>query len=166
MVELTPILYAAGDIKTCLFECRASPEHDLFVAALKPATELKLFNLTGPANAQLSEDETLPPLTLSRRESSAQSRLIAAEAYRRGFDGVAYPSYFSRWQFGNPAFGTMLEDGGTYHLQFTPTKDEPLAMNYAIFGRPVLEERLRVVGINRLLLTKVSYDFQAGPAWY
>lgn len=163
---IVPVLYAAEDINTCLFECRASPELDVMVAALRPTTTLTLFDLSRLRDSDANADpgETPALLTFSRSTSYEYTRMIAVEAHHRGFDGIAYPSFFSRWQLGHPPFGTTDGTDGTFRLKFAPPHNEGFAMNYAIFGRPVQEGCLEVVGINRVLLTGVSYNYQFGPA--
>ena len=36
--------------------------------------------------------------------------------------------------------------------------------NLAIFGRPIEEKKIEILCINKLILSRVAYDFHFGPA--
>lgn len=94
-------MYASRDLDTCLHECRVSVEDDLFVATLRPRRTLKLLDVSRLLHEprEVSEFESLDlavnMLFLAGEHSYAVTQEISGAVQRAGFDGMAYPSYFS-----------------------------------------------------------------------
>lgn len=164
-----PILYCSQDIEGCVHECRVTVEDDLFLAALVPTRDIRLLDLTELLDEDVTEFESLDlavhMLFFASAHSYEITREIAVAARQAGFDGLIYPSYFSQVRSG----AMPLETAG-YGLS---VRRFPRAAGYAkssifpnvaLFGRPVREKVVEVSCINRLVLHKVHYDIQFGPA--
>ena len=165
-----PVLYASPDLQVCVHECRVTAEDELYVATLKPASDLKLLDLS----VILKEDDSITEfesldmavhmLFLAGKHSHKITREIAAAARSAGFDGMIYPSYFSLLRNGVMPFQTVY---GISHRRIPQMQDHENAKavpNLAIFGRPIEEKKLEILCINKLILNRVAYDFHFGPA--
>jgi len=138
-----PILYGSRDVEACFHECRVTIPDECFVARLRPAMELKLLNFC----AEIDDDAPTPFDSINvammyifsaEAHSYPISRSLAEAAYNVGVDGIVYPSYFS--------------------LLRTAQSE-----NVALFGRPIKERKLELLGINRMYLTGARYEFRFGP---
>lgn len=164
-----PILYASPDLQLCVHECRVAAEDELFVATLSPTRTLRLLDLSALLQEPQHVDEfesldmAVHMLFLAGKHSYEVSRSIAVSARTAGFDGLVYPSYFSLLRLGAMPLRTTY---GLSHRRIPQFKEheEALAVpNLAIFGYPVRDGLLRVDCINKLILSRVSYDFHFGP---
>jgi RES domain len=94
-----PVLYASQDVEVCVHECRVTVEDDLYMATLTPLRDLRLLDLTAVLEEDVTEFDSLDMavhmLFHAAPHSYAACRDIATAASRAGYDGVAYPSYFS-----------------------------------------------------------------------
>jgi hypothetical protein len=164
--ETLPILYASQDLELCVHECRVTVEDDLFVATLHPTDDLRLLDLSEVLKEDVTEFESLDMaihmLFLAGAHSYAISRAIAAEAQRRGYDGIIYPSYFSLVRLGVRPFETAL--GITLRRINAAYAKSQIIENVGIFGRPIAEKKMKVTCINRLVLNRISYELLFGPA--
>jgi hypothetical protein len=84
-------------------------------------------------------------------------------AYKAGFQGLIYPSYFSLLRVGTMPLPTAY--GISYRRfpsqqQYEEAKAIP---SLAIFGRPIESGSVEVQCINRLILSRVGYEFHFGP---
>jgi hypothetical protein len=103
-------------------------------------------------------------LFLAQPHSYEICRAIALAVREARFDGLIYPSYFSLVRTGarpfETAYGLSLRRVPSYR-----ERARALSIpNVALFGKPVAEGKVRVDGINRLVLRRVVYDVHFGPA--
>lgn len=139
------VFYAAFDIETCIHEGRATMNDELYIATFKPQKQLKLLDVT---NIQESETEATPFENLdiavrfiftASTGSYKTTQLLAQTILERGYDGIIYPSYFNQ------------------------VRDQEYK-NIALFGKPVEERKLDLIGINKVIMNRVIYDIRLGPA--
>lgn len=110
-----------------------------------------------------SLDLTVHMLFLAGRHSYKLARSIAEAAQNAGFDGLIYPSYFSLLRLGNMPFQTTL---GLSHRRFEQLHEweqSKTIPNLALFGRPISEGKVELKCIDRLIISRVAYDFHFGP---
>lgn len=166
-----PVMYGSQDIDTCIHECRAAAEDDIYVATLKTRHDLRLLDLTHLLEEDCTEFESLDMaihmLFLARSHSYEISRTIALAARDAGFDGVIYPSFFSLIRTGGHPFETAY---GLSLRRFHPRRNQYAEaftiQNLALFGRPLEKGIVGVECINRLILTQVGYRGHFGPVTY
>jgi len=162
-----PILYGSEIIDLCLHECRVNSEDDIYMAKIRPKTNFRLLDLTELINEDVTEFESLDLaihfLFLAGKQSYQVCNEICKEAYKSGFDGIIFPSYFSYLATGNIPFETV------YGISI---RKIPSLKNYAkyqsipnigLFGRPILENKIEVESINKVMLTKITYNAIFGP---
>lgn len=165
----SPVLYASPDLQVCVHECRVTAEDELYVATLRPQRPLRLLDLSVLLKEEdVTEFESLDMavhmLFLAAKHSYKITRSIAAMARNGGFDGLVYPSYFSLLRIGVMPFQTVY---GISHRRIPQYKEDEQAKvipNLAIFGRPIEQGNVAVESINKLILSRVAYDFHFGPA--
>lgn len=165
-----PIMYCSEDLHTCIHECRFTAEDDLYVATLVPTKELKLLDLSFILDEDTTEFESLDlavhMLFLAGKHSYGISQDLALSIFNKGFDGVIYPSYFSLLRTGSFPFETTY---GISHRRISDLKNyesRKIIPNIALFGRPIREGIISVKCMNRIMITKVSYDYHFGPVEY
>lgn len=162
-----PILYGSEIIDLCLHECRVNSEDDIYMAKLRPKTNFNLLDLTELIDEDSTEFESLDLaihfLFLAGKQSYEICKEICNEAYKAGFDGIIFPSYFSYLATGNIPFETVY---GISIRKIPTMKDYAKSQsipNIAIFGRPISENKIKVESINRVILTKITYNAIFGP---
>lgn len=162
-----PVMYASPLIDLCVHECRYTVEDELYVAALNPARELRLLDLTAILTEDVTEFESLDMaihmLFLGGKLAYDAARAIARAAWNRGFDGLIYPSYFSSHYHGERPFQTAY---GITRRMLEGARDHEQSLsvpNLALFGFPIADGMIKVDTINRLLISRVSYEFHHGP---
>jgi len=166
-----PVLYGSQDLQVCVHECRVTAEDEVYMATLAPTKALRLLDLSEVLPEEnVTEFESLDiavhMLFLAGKHSYEISRDVALAAHRSGFHGVVYPSYFSLLRTGAMPFETAY---GISHRRFPQLKDRERAKtipNLALFGRPIEDGLAAVRCINRVVLSRVEYDFQFGPVRY
>jgi hypothetical protein len=163
-----PVLYGSPDLEVCIHECRVSSEDDTFVATLACVEPLRLLDLSVLLREErVSEFESLDiavhMLFLAGRHSYKITRSIAEAAREAGFDGLVYPSYFSLLRIGQMPFQTTYGISHRRVPQYQDYEQAKAIQNLGLFGRPVAEGRVSVNCINRLVLSRVGYDFHFGP---
>lgn len=141
-----PILYGSQDLEVCIHECRVTIEDELYVANLVLQKDLTILDLTEwIIEKDVTEFESLNMaihmLFRAPEHSYEIIRDIAIAANNANIDGIIYPSYYSK-----------------VHAK------EDTIKNIGLFGRPIKDDIVRVRSINRLILNKVAYDYQFGPA--
>jgi hypothetical protein len=164
----SPVLYASPDLQVCVHECRVTAEDDLYVATLRPQRPLKLLDLSillreEHVNEFTSLDMTVHMLFLAGKHSYKITRSIAAAARDAGFDGLVYPSYFSLLRIGAMPFQTTYGISYRRVPEYQKYEQAKTIPNLAIFGRPIQQGNLVVECINKLILSRVAYDFHFGP---
>lgn len=164
-----PILYASADLEVCVHECRVTAEDELYFATLVPTRRLRVLDLSVVLSEGLgitsfeSLDMAVHMLFLAGEHSYEITRDLALAASASGLDGLIYPSYFSQLRLGVSPLRTSF---GLSHRQIPQLRaqEESLAIqNLVVFGRPVEAGTLKVVCINKLIMSRVKYDFHFGP---
>lgn len=162
-----PVLYASPDIEVCVHECRFTAEDELYVATLNAIRPLRLLDLTAIPKEKGSEFESLDisinMLFLASKHSYDVARTISMAAESAGFDGLIYPSYFSELRTGVMPLRTTYGISNRRIQQFQPIEQSLSVPNYAIFGRPVKDGRIAVKCINKMIISRVEYEFHFGP---
>lgn len=163
-----PVLYASPDLQLCVHECRVTAEDELYVATLKPQRALKLLDLSVLLKEEdvtefESLDMTVHMLFLAAKHSYKITRSIAASARSAGFDGIIYPSYFSLLRLGEMPFQTVYGISNRRISYFQEYEQDKAIPNLAVFGRPIENGTLIIKCINKIILSRVTYDFHFGP---
>lgn len=165
-----PILYASPDLEVCIHECRASAIDQLFVSTLRPESNLKLLNLAVVLEEDCTEFESLDIsvqfLFYAESHSYEISREIAKAAYKSGFDGIVYPSYFSSLRTGSYPTETIYGISMRKFPQFKGAIENQIIPNIALFGRPIKEKKISVECINKVILDSIDYHIHFGPTGY
>ncbi|MDI1306538.1 MAG: RES family NAD+ phosphorylase [bacterium] len=163
-----PLLYGSPEL--CIHECRTTVEDNLFVAKLAPTQTLKLLDLTELIEEDTTEFESLDIaihfLFLAGEHSYSICREIASAAKEKGFDGIVYPSYFSYVRTGEIPFETVYGMSIRRIPQLKELAQSQSIPNVALFGRPILENKLKVECINKVIINRVTYDLTFGPAFH
>ena len=130
-----PVLYGSQDIEICVHECRITRADEFYLGTLKATKPLKLLDLCansindGPTPFE-SIYLAVQMIFAAESHSYGIARAIARAAKSEGYDGLAYPSYFST---------------------FRSTK----IPNVGLFGRPIADGRVELLCANRLQLDRV-----------
>lgn len=165
-----PVLYGSQDLEQCIHECRVTVDDQIFVAKIQPVQDLKLLDLTELLEEpEISEFDSLDIaihfLFLAGKHSYRICRKIAEQAKMSGFDGIIYPSYFSYARTGLVPFDTYY---GISIRRLPSLREAAKAQaipNLMLFGRPLHEQKIKIVCINKLVINKVAYDYSFGPAY-
>ena len=161
------VLYASQDLEVCIHESRFAAEDELFVATQTPTRQLRLLDLTAILEEELTEFESLDlavhMLFLAGNHSYPISRAIAHAAAKAGFDGLLYPSYFSMLRTGAMPFETVYGLSLRRLSAAVEYEKTKIISNLALFGHPVAKGDVKVVGINRLVITRANYEMGFGP---
>lgn len=163
-----PVMYASRDLQVCIHECRATAEDELYIATLQPTRPLALLDLTAvlpePGFDEFeSLDLAVHMLFLAGKHSYRLTREIASAAHGEHFDGLLYPSYFSLLRSGAMPFETTY---GIAHRRVPELKDHEMAKivpNIALFGRPLKEGTAKIIGLNKVVISRVEYGLSFGP---
>jgi RES domain len=163
-----PVLYGSQDLEVCLHECRLAAEDEIYLATLASTRMLRLLNLAEPLLEEHvtefgSLDMAVHMLFLAGRHSYEISREIASAAYKAGFDGLVYPSYFTLLRTGEMPFATTFGISHRRIAEFREYARKNTISNLALFGRPVADGSVRIRSINRVILDKVEYKLHFGP---
>jgi len=164
-----PVLYGSTDLELCIHECRVSAEDDTFVATLQAKRGLRLLDLSvllkeSPGITEFeSLDLTVHMLFLAGRHSYRLTREIAEAARSSGFDGLVYPSYFSLLRIGQMPFQTIFGISKRHIAQLKDHEQSKTIPNLALFGRPISTGLVGVACIDRLIISRVGYDYHFGP---
>lgn len=164
-----PVMYGSPSLEVCLHECRVTAEDEIYFASLVPNRTLKFLDLSyllpdDHVTSFESLDMSVYMLFLAGEHSSPISREIAKAALTAGFDGLIYSSYFSLLFTGSMPFETVCGISCRCFPQMREYEQAKSIPNYALFGRPVAEQKVSVRCINKLILTHVNYGFHFGPS--
>ncbi|WP_282116989.1 RES family NAD+ phosphorylase [Cellulophaga baltica] len=136
------VFYGSKNIEICFHECRVSIIDNTYIAKLRPIKNLKLLNLNSIINETNTEFESLGLsihfIFRAENHSYEICRRIARFVFDNGFDGIIFPSYFSK------------------------VKGETIP-NIALFGKPITDNKINVESIDRALINTVKYDYSFGP---
>jgi hypothetical protein len=163
-----PIMYGSQDLPICVQECRATAGDDLFVATLGMNRDLKLLDLTqllyeeGVTEFD-SLDMAVHMLFLAGVHAYPITRSIAGSAKSKGYDGLVYPSYFSLLRTGKIPFETTYGISHRRIERLAEHEKSKMLPNLALFGRPIEDGLVSVRCINRLVISRVDYEFHFGP---
>lgn len=163
-----PVMYGSQDLEVCVHECRVTAEDELYVASLAPKCPMKLLDLSSVLPEEhVTEFESLDMavhmLFLAGKNSYPISRKIAKAASIAGYDGLIYSSYFSMLRTGRMPYETAF---GISYRRFPQMREYEQAKsipNFALFGRPIADQKVAVRCINKLILSHVNYGFHFGP---
>jgi hypothetical protein len=162
-----PVMYASKDLQICVHECRVTAEDNLFVATLRPKHSLKLLDLDYLLDDDKTEFESLDiavhMLFLAGKHAYPITRAIALAAHKAGFDGLAYPSYFSLLRTGRMPFQTVLGISQRKIPELAEYERRKTIRNLALFGRPIERGVVSVECVNRIVIRQVDYGLQFGP---
>ncbi|MCR9260903.1 MAG: RES family NAD+ phosphorylase [Pseudomonadaceae bacterium] len=165
------VLYSSPDLQVCLHECRVSAEDELYVATLDPTKTLRLLNLSVIlTHEETSEFESLDMamhmLFMAGNHSYDIAADIAKAAYKSGYDGLVYPSYFSTLRTGMLPLATTYGISHRRIPEYQPIEQLGAVPNIALFGRPIEQNLLKVKCINKVILRQVEYNAHFGPVGY
>ena len=126
------------------------------------------MDLTDVLKEETTEFESLDMavhmLFFAGEHSYEISREIASAAYKAELDGLIYPSYFSSVRTGAMSFDTAYGISVRRFSSYTNQATSQVIENLALFGRPIEKGTVIVKCINKLVLNRVIYDVQFGPA--
>ena len=142
--SVIPVFYGAFDISTCLFECRTEYIEELTLGTFEVSRDLKLLDLeeledTITTGFEREDLGCFVSRMLYQREY-ALNNYFSVMAFRLGFQGLKYCSYFSKVR------GNRL-------------------MNVAIFGTPIAEGKLKPICFDRLTIDNVEVKYSLGPVF-
>jgi len=163
-----PVLYGSPDLELCIHECRTTVEDKIFVAKLVPTKIMKVLDLTvHMEEEEITEFESIDIaihfLFLAGNHSYEICREIAKAARNRGLDGIIYPSYFSHLRTGTFPYETYRGVSIRKLPNLSEYVQSQSIPNLALFGRPILENKITVESINKVVLNQVSYNVTFGP---
>lgn len=164
-----PVLYGSPDLEVCIHERRVTAEDDTFVATLRPKQDLRLLDLSVLLREDVSVTEfesldlTVHMLFLAGRHSYKLTREISESARVAGFDGLVYPSYFSLLRIGQMPFQTVYGISHRRIEQLQNHEESKTIPNLALFGRPVASGAVDVICIDRIVISRVGYEYHFGP---
>lgn len=139
--SIIPVFYGAFDISTCVFECRTEHTEELTLGTFKVSKNLKLLDLEELEDTTTGYEREDLGCFVSRmlyQREYALNNYFSVMAFRMGFQGLKYCSYFSKVR------GDRL-------------------MNVAIFGTPIAEGRLLPICFDRLTIDNVEVKYSLGP---
>jgi hypothetical protein len=142
--SIIPVFYGAFDISTCLFECRTEHMDELTLGTFEVSRDLKLLDLeeleeTTTTGYEREDLGYFVSRMLYQREY-ALNNYFSVMAFRLGFQGLKYCSYFSK------------------------VRGERL-MNVAIFGSPIAEGKLLPTCFDQLTIDNVEVKYSLGPVF-
>lgn len=163
-----PVMYGSQDLEVCVHECRVTAEDELYVASLAPTRSLKLLDLSYVLPEEhVTEFESLDMavhmLFLAGKHSYSISREIAGAVRAAGYDGLIYSSYFSLLRTGSMPFETAYGISYRRFPQMREYEQSKSIPNFALFGRPLAEQKVTVRCINKVILSHINYGFHFGP---
>ncbi len=144
-----PILYGSPNLQVCIHECKVTLADEIVVATLAPTQALKLIDLSGNYDQPDGIDSFENLFWFFRGLMNANHphvyrycrRIAQTIRETTNADGFIYNSYYT-----NVAGDT----GGK-------------TINYALFGRPLADGKLKVTSINTIRLNRITYDYHLGP---
>lgn len=162
------VFYASQDLEVCIHECRVSVTDELYVATVRPVKSLKMLDLSTEISEKCTEFESLnisiTMLFYAGSHSYEILRLLSLEAYKKGFDGIIFPSFFTQARLGKLPYPSVYQSLDNRIDEFREIATSGKIPNIAIFGQPIEDKRIEVLSINKLILNRVVYDYFFGPA--
>ncbi|MDP3077101.1 RES family NAD+ phosphorylase [Bradyrhizobium sp.] len=145
----SPLFYGSPNLQVCIHECRVNLLDNIFIASTTPTRKLSLIDLTGNYD-QPSDIDPFDDL----------------EWFFRGLMNASQPHVYRYCRrIAQTIKDITSADGFVYNSFYTGIAgdSEGKAVNYAIFGRPLADGRLRVNSINTVRLERIRYDYHLGP---
>lgn len=137
----TSVLYLSSSIESAIHECRVTVEDELTLASIALIKPLKVVDLTETHLPSIDPSQDLSysigHICSAGEDAYPITQGIAREAYKQGFDGILYWSFFNK---------------------VSPEKGK----NLALFGTPIKDNTVKVISIDRLLLNQIQYSFSLG----
>lgn len=162
------VFYASQDLEVCIHECRVSVTDELYVATISPSVNLKMLDLSVEIPENTTEFESLNIAIMMLFYASKHSyeilRMLTLEAYKKGFDGIIFPSFFTQARLGRLPFPSVYQSLDNKIDEFKKIEISGKIPNIAIFGKPIEDKKVEVLSINKLILNRVVYDYFFGPA--
>jgi hypothetical protein len=144
-----PLFYGSPNLQVCIHECRVTLVDDVFVASNTPTKKLSLIDLTG----NFDQPDDINPFD-------------DLEWFFRGLMNASHPSVYRHCRRIARTIRDMTSaDGFVYNSYYTNIAgdSEGKTINYALFGRPLSEGKLKINSINTIRLARISYDYHLGP---
>ena len=162
-----PVLYSSQDLEICIHETRATVDDALYVATLECERDLRLLDLSALLSEEGTEFDSLDLAVLfvflAGKHAYDIARSFADAADVVGYDGIVYPSYFSRARSGAETVETVYGLSGRRIEQMREREDAKVIRNLALFGRPLERGDVSVTSINTVRLGHISYGAFLGP---
>lgn len=139
------------------------------MTTIQPVRNLILLSLASFPDEPLTYpsvalEQVVAMLFLAGLHENPVSRAIARAAHDAGYAGLVYPSFFSILRNGVQPFESYFGLSKRSIPQLRAMEAAKMIPNYAIFGRPIQEEKLTVTSINRVFIRKATYSIHFGPA--
>lgn len=140
----TEIFYSCFDIETCIHEAKCSIDDEFYLATLNLTKELKIIDMTDCVKTDIVTmfDSPIPTIhyMISTQNSDSQNycRRISKRIKMMGYDGFIYPSFYNKVK-------------------------ESKALNLALFGFPIKENKLTMKSLNRIRINDTCYKYGLGP---
>jgi len=144
-----PLLYGSPNLQVCIHECRVTLADQTFVATLAPTRTLRLIDLSGNYD-QVEDTGPFDDLFW----------------FFRGLMNASSPNVYRYCRRIAQTIKDITDaDGFVYNSYYTNVAGDTggKAFNYALFGRPISEGKLKVVSINTIRLSRITYDYHLGP---
>jgi hypothetical protein len=143
------LLYGSPNLQVCIHECRVTLADDIFVATLRPTRSLRLIDLSG----NYDQPEGISPFD-------------DLSWFFRGLMNTSLPHVY---RYCRRIAQTIRDEtdahGFIYNSYYTNVAGDTGGdtINYALFGRPISEGKLRVVSVNTIRLNRITYNYHLGP---
>jgi RES domain len=144
-----PVLYGSPNLHVCIHECKVTLADDIFVASLMPTKKLSMIDLTG----NYDQPEDIDPFD-------------DLFWFFRGRMNANHPNVYRHCRRIAQTIRALTDaDGFIYNSYYTNVAGDTSgkAINYALFGRPLADGKLKVVSMNTMRLERVTYDYHLGP---
>lgn len=166
-----PVMYASFNLEVCIHECRSTADDEMYLATLKPVSELKMIDFSVLLQEEnVTEFESLDiavfMLFMARSNSYPILRRLSCAVMKKGYDGIVYPSYFSMLHSGAEPFETTYGISHRRISLFREHEESKVQKNLAIFGHPIKSGKVKVDRINKLFLRKITYGVEFGPVHF
>ena len=143
------LLHGSPNLQVCIHECRVTLADDIFVATLAPTRTLRLIDLSRNYD-----------------QPAAINPFDDLFWFFRGLMNASRPHVYRYCRRIAQTIKDMTDaDGFVYNSYYTNVAGDTggKTINYALFGLPILEGKLKVVSINTIRLSRITYDYHLGP---
>lgn len=142
-----PVFYGAFDIETCIYESKFDSEDDLYYIELSTSRPIRVFDLTNikPMHNEAYKEYYMyeemlyfTHFVFNTNDYMQFTKLLSRRIFEKGYEGILYPSYFSR---------------------FRKSKFN----NIALFGEPISSGLLNYISKGRIIIKQIQYEYSFGP---